>query len=460
MNDLSWLIYIRHCIFGQITVAPHPDQHCGDAPPDECIHFRIVHLTSALPANYMPKVFVRPRPLAAQEQGDELVDFAFEPETASVHVSRADKCFRPFAGVLAVDNATAYAQAVSPLVSQVLTGSTACCFAYGHTNSGKTHTIFGYGAELGVCQRAVGDLFAARNGPLLVQVRFFELYNGKVFDLLNGRQPGFVRVDAAGVVHVRSKTTMGLNGEVLMQSLLAAYCDSADAVLDVIRAGRSLRAEGTSELHSQSSRSHAVLELEIVTPVLAQARRELVAAKARVVPIGKARDDLYITIQSKLFELGPDGKYTLGGEKTPAEAAKRLRELQNQVKAAEAEAKAAERRVTSAKAAIEGGTLVFVDLAGAEYTGQGLQRSPAELREAREINSSLLALKECIRAQASGTRVPFRNSKLTMLLKEHMSVANAPTTIMIANVSSSAAHCKQATDTIKYAALLADAFKV
>jgi hypothetical protein len=89
---------------------------------------------------------------------------------------------------------------------------------------------------------------------------------------MNERQPGFVREDAEGAIHVRSATTMGPNGEVLTQSLQAAYGASAQAVLNIIRQGRSLRAEGTSELHNQSSRSHAVLELEIVTSELAAAR--------------------------------------------------------------------------------------------------------------------------------------------------------------------------------------------
>lgn len=407
----------------------------------------------------MTKVFLRPRPLATQEQGDALVVYDFEADTSSVRVADVDKRFRPFAGVLSTENGEAYAQAIRPLVPQVLTGSIACCFAYGHTNSGKTHTIFGYGPELGACQRAVRDLFAVRDGPLLVQVRFFELYNGKVFDLLNERQPGFVREDADGAIHVRSETTMGPNGEVRTQSLRAAYGDSADAVVDIIRSGRGLRAEGTSELHSQSSRSHAVLELEIVTPPLAQARQELVDAKSRVVPLGKARDDLYIAIQSKLYVVGPDGKYTLSGVQAPVEDTERLHELQNKVKAAEDAVQAVEQRIVDAKVGCVGGALVFVDLAGAEYTGQGLQRNSKELREAKEINSSLLALKECIRAQSSAGHVPFRNSKLTMLLKEHISPANAPTTIMIANVSSSAAHRTQAMDSIKYAALLAGAFK-
>jgi hypothetical protein len=294
-----------------------------------------------------------------------------------------------------------------------------------------------------------------------VQVRFFELYNGKVFDLLDGRRPGFVREDRDGTIHVRSETTMGPNGEVLTQSLHAQYCASAAGVEQVVRSGASARAQGTSELHGQSSRSHAILELEIVTQRLAEARQALVHAKSRVVPAGKARDDLYIAIQSKLYKQGDDGKYICIGVAS-AEDTERLAGLEAQLRVAEGEVHVAEAKVAEAMGETSsaiGGMLVLVDLAGAEYTGEGLARSSKELREAREINGSLLALKECIRAQAEGGRhTPFRNSKLTMLLRSHLAPANADRTIMIANVSSSAAMAAKAINTIKYAALVADAY--
>ncbi|KAG6594295.1 kinesin family protein [Phytophthora cinnamomi] len=375
-------------------------------------------------------------------------------------VTNVDKTFQDFAGALSPENSEAYAQAVGPMVGGMLSGTTSCCFAYGHTNSGKTHTIFGYDVELGMCQRLVQDLFARSNGQLLVQVRFYELYNGKVFDLLNDRQPGFVREDADGTIHVRSATTMGPNGEVLTQSLQAAYGDSAAATVDIIRKGRSLRAEGTSELHHQSSRSHAVLELEIVTSALAEARKQVVLAQSRVVPLGKARDDLFIAIQSQMYTV-VDGKYALSGVQPPQEDQDRLEVLRGQVDAAEAEVANLKARVDAEKAKCSGGMFVLVDLAGAEYTGEGLTRNSKEQKEAREINSSLLALKECIRIQArQGTgHIPYRNSKLTMLLKCYLETDNPSSTIMITNVSSAATHLRKALDSIRYAALVASAFK-
>ncbi|KAL3662185.1 hypothetical protein V7S43_012984 [Phytophthora oleae] len=406
----------------------------------------------------MTKVYVRPRPLASSEQGDEVIEYVAD-ESGNIHVVTADKKFPHFAGILSPENSEAYAQAIHPIVPEMLSGATSCCFAYGHTSSGKTHTIFGYDAELGMCQRLVQDLFAESKGDLLVQVRFYELYNGQVFDLLNERQPGFVREDADGVIHVRSATTMGPHGEVLTQSLNADYGGSAEAVLEIIRQGRSFRAEGTSELHQQSSRSHAVLELEIVTTALAEARQEVALAQSRVVPLGKARDDLYIAMQSQMYTM-VDGKPVLSGFQPPKEDEDRLKRLQSQVDAAEAEVAAMKACVVAEKARCPGGMFVLVDLAGAEYTGEGLARSFKEQKEAREINSSLLALKECIRVQArQGTgHIPYRNSKLTMLLKCYLETDNPSSTIMITNVLATKIHLRKALDSIRYAALVASAF--
>lgn len=280
----------------------------------------------------MTKVFIRPRPLISSEESNEAIEYVAD-ESGNIHVVTADKKFPNFAGILSPSNSEAYAQAIRPMVPGMLSGMTSCCFAYGHTSSGKTHTIFGYGAELGKRQRLVQDLFAESDGDLLVQVRFYELYNGQVFDLLNERQPGFVREDADGVIHVRSATTMGPNGEVLTQSLKAEYGSSAEAVLEIIRQGRSHRAEG--RLHQQSSRSHAVLELEIATAALAEARQEVVLAQSRVVPLGKARDDLYIVNQSQMYKT-VDGKQVISGVRPPKEVEDRLQTLQSQVDGAEA----------------------------------------------------------------------------------------------------------------------------
>ena len=69
------------------------------------------------------------------------------------------------------------------------------------------------------------------------------------------------------------------------------------------------------------------------------------------------------------------------------------------------------------------------------------------------INRSLLALGNCINALGDMTRkpghIPYRDSKLTRLLKD--SLGGNCRTVMIANVSPSAAHYEDTLNTLKYA---------
>ena len=103
---------------------------------------------------------------------------------------------------------------ISPLVKKVVEGYHATVFAYGQTGSGKTYTMEGYDYvqvqtadghklsrpvidndvdKLGVTQRAVMDLFREvrrvkeeEGKHVNVFCSFLQIYNERVFDLLNG----------------------------------------------------------------------------------------------------------------------------------------------------------------------------------------------------------------------------------------------------------------------------------
>ena len=71
------------------------------------------------------------------------------------------------------------------------------------------------------------------------------------------------------------------------------------------------------------------------------------------------------------------------------------------------------------------GRFSLIDLAGSERAADTKNHNRQRRVEGAEINKSLLALKECIRALDNRTRghvhVPYRASKLTLVLKDSFS---------------------------------------
>ena len=87
--------------------------------------------------------------------------------------------------------------------------------------------------------------------------------------------------------------------------------------------------------------------------------------------------------------------------------------------------------------------------------GQNIDKE--QEKERTEINKSLFALKECIRGiNNKKKRVPYRESKLTMYLREFLA-GDLCRAIMITNIGPSAQLIRQTLNTIKYSELVAKA---
>ncbi|KAL0097047.1 P-loop containing nucleoside triphosphate hydrolase protein, partial [Phycomyces blakesleeanus] len=250
-----------------------------------------------------------------------------------------------------------YQRTAQPLVKYIFEGGRATCFAYGQTGSGKTYTMLD--PKLGLYVLAARDVFSLLRQPqyqhLTAWIGFYEIYQGQLYDLLNSRKKLFAREDGKhNVVIVGLKEYVIKNVEDLMQ---------------VFEYGSQARSTGSTGANSDSSRSHAVLQILL----------------------------------------------------RPEKSRKKI-----------------------------AGKLSFIDLAGSE---RGADRGDADVKtrmEGAEINKSLLALKECIRALDQDKRhTPFRQSKLTQVLKDSF-VGNSRT-CMIATISPNQSNSEHTLNTLRYA---------
>jgi len=119
-------------------------------------------------------------------------------------------------------------------------------------------------------------------------------------------------------------------------------------------------------------------------------------------------------------------------------------------------------KVKNRKTTVEG-TLYVIDLAGSESAKDSKDHGKDRMNETKEINSSLMVLKECIRARTSAAgvgngemHVPYRRNKLTLLMKDVFDIgcSRLCSTVVIAACSPLASDIDHTSSTVKYAAPL------
>ncbi|CBH17247.1 MCAK-like kinesin, putative [Trypanosoma brucei gambiense DAL972] len=312
-------------------------------------------------------VVVRKRPLSTSEINDGLYDIlATDPDNLQaiallepkqkVDLTKYIEKHR-FTYDLVLDdkysNRDVYEKACKPLIETVFEGGCATCFAYGQTGSGKTYTMLGKGDQEGIYLMAARDLYARLESGMSIMVSFFEIYGGKLFDLLNEREKLACREDSRGVINVCGLTEHRV--------------EDTGHLMRVIDYGNSIRAAGSTGMNADSSRSHAILHITVLNS------------------------------KNRFF-----GRFT------------------------------------------------FIDLAGSERGADTLDSDRTTRLEGAEINKSLLALKECIRALDQNHRhIPFRGSKLTAVLRDCFTGNSR--TVMIGNVSPASGSCEHTLNTLRYA---------
>jgi len=338
------------------------------------------------------RVIVRKRPLNSKELEKGEVDvIQCEPECSclSVHEPKTkvdmtryieSHRFR-FDDVFDenMDNDTLYINAVRPLVATVFRSGRGTCFAYGQTGSGKTYTM------QPLPLRAAADIFQiSATIPLYKDLKMYvscyEIYGGKIFDLLNSRKRLEVREDAKRRVQV-----VGLK-EVRVSIL--------DDLVQLCNHAASSRSTGSTGANDESSRSHSIMTFALQVPK-------------------EEEEDANLPVKERVNTQNPGDHSKLPMKKL--------------------------------------GRLSFIDLAGSERGADTYENDKQTRLEGAEINKSLLALKECIRAlDMDAGHVPFRGSKLTSVLRDSFLGKNART-VMIANISPCSSSCEHTLNTLRYA---------
>lgn len=258
-----------------------------------------------------------------------------------------------------VSNDEVYRETVEPIVPIIFQRTKATCFAYGQTGSGKTFTM------KPLPLKASKDILRLmhhtyRNQGFHLFVSFFEIYGGKLYDLLNDRKKLCMREDG--------------KQQVCIVGLQEYKVSDVETIGELIEKGNATRSTGTTGANEESSRSHAILQLAVKNSVS-------------------------------------------GKESKPPRLV---------------------------------GKLSFIDLAGSERGADTTDNDKQTRIEGAEINKSLLALKECIRALDNDQgHIPFRGSKLTEVLRDSF-VGNSRT-VMISCISPSSGSCEHTLNTLRYA---------
>ena len=251
-----------------------------------------------------------------------------------------------------------YGYTIEPMINLVLKKGIVTCFAYGQTGSGKTYTM------KGIQNLAIESLFQESQKikkKFEFYISFFEIYGGRLYDLLNNKNKLQVFDDSKGITQIYG-----------LQEILA---ETKEDMLLIIEKANSIRTTHNTVTNETSSRSHAICNI-----------------------------------------------------------------------------------IIKEKNSKEFGKLSLVDLAGSERAEETQSNNRIRRAEGAEINKSLLALKECIRAlqarKTSGNNeihVPFRASKLTHVLRDSfVSKSDKSRIIMISCINPSYIHSNHSINTLRY----------
>ncbi|ORY34049.1 kinesin motor domain-domain-containing protein [Naematelia encephala] len=275
-----------------------------------------------------------------------------------------------------------FERTAKPLLDGVLDGYNATVFAYGATGCGKTHTISGNEADPGITIRIMRELFekieeSKDEYDTYIELSMVEIYNELIRDLLSDNFPSFPPGGLKLLENEKERVTL--------DRVTLKRPQSVEEVMEMVLLGNQRRSTSFTASNSESSRSHAVLQISV-------------------------------------------GRNSKGHTVDLASAV--------------------------VKQCTSSATLSIIDLAGSERAA-ATRNMGARMKEGANINKSLLALSSCISALCTrpvrgvSQHVPYRNSKLTRMLK--FSLGGNCRTVMIVCVSPSSKDIEDTHNTLVWA---------
>ncbi|GAA0153821.1 microtubule binding motor protein [Lithospermum erythrorhizon] len=165
-------------------------------------------------------------------------------------------------------------ECVASLVDALFHGYNGTVLAYGQTGSGKTYTMGtnynGHDQQEGVIPKVMEAIFSrvesTNSTEFLIRVSFIEIFKEDVFDLLDSNH-ALSKPDGLGVVKqtVLSRTPIQIretaSGGITLAGVTEAEVRTKEEMASYLFRGSVARATASTNMNSQSSRSHAIFTI-------------------------------------------------------------------------------------------------------------------------------------------------------------------------------------------------------
>ncbi|CAM8983309.1 unnamed protein product [Rhodiola kirilowii] len=164
-----------------------------------------------------------------------------------------------------------FSDCVAPLVDALFHGYNATVLAYGQTGSGKTYTMgtnyTGEDSNEWVIPKVMETIFSKveatkDNSEFLIRVSFIEIFKEEVFDLLDhSLSSSHAKSGVPSRVPIQIRETV--NGGITLSGVTEAEVKTKAEMASYLSRGSHARATGSTNMNSQSSRSHAIFTISI-----------------------------------------------------------------------------------------------------------------------------------------------------------------------------------------------------